>query len=68
VSVWRRGTSGRPHCSLQLPWKVVESLSLEEFKNHGDVTRRDAFSVGSGLGLDLMTLEVFSNLTDSVIL
>jgi len=68
VSVWRRGTSGRPHCSLQLPWKVVESLSLEELKNHGDVTRRDAFSIGDGLGSALMTLEVFSNVIDSVIL
>lgn len=46
----------------------MESLSLEELKNHGDVTRRDAFSIGDGLGLDPMTLEVFSNLTDSVIL
>ena len=48
----------------------MESLSLEVFKNHGVVALRD---VGSGHGedgreLDLVILEVFSNLSDSVIL
>ena len=48
---------------------MVESLSLEVFKNHGDVAVRDVVSGhgGKGLGLDLV-LEVFSNLNDSMIL
>ena len=54
----------------QLPSEVVESLSLEKFKNHGDVALRDVVSGhgGGGLGLDLGILEVFSNFNDSLIL
>ena len=53
----------------QLPREMVESLSLEVFKNHGDVALKDVVSEhgGEGLGLDLV-LEVFSNLNDSMIL
>ena len=38
------------------------------FKNHGDVALRDVVSGhgGGGLGLDLVILEVFSNLNDSM--
>ena len=45
----------------QLPSEVVESLSLEKFKNHGDVALRDVVSGHGGgqLGLDLVILEVF---------
>ena len=48
----------------------MQSLSLEVFKNHGDVTLNDMVAVhgGDALGLDLMILEVFSNLNVSVIL
>jgi len=48
----------------------VESLTLEVFRNHGDVALRDMVSGhgGDGMGLDLGVLEVFSNLNDSVIL
>ena len=54
----------------RLPRVVVESLSLEGFKNNGDVALRD---VGSGygrggLGLGLGILVLFSNFNDSVIL
>jgi len=43
---------------------------LELFKNHGDVALRNMVSRhgGDGLGLDLMILEVSSNLDDSMIL
>jgi len=53
----------------QLSREMVESLSLEVFKNHGDVALKDVVSEhgGEGLGLDLV-LEVFSNLNDSIIL
>ena len=49
--------------------EVVDSPSLEMFKSHGDVALRDKVSGhdGSGLGLELMILEVFSNLSDSMI-
>ena len=49
---------------------MAESLSLEVFKNHGDVALRDVVSGhgGDGLGLDWMILEVFSNVNDFIIL
>ena len=49
---------------------VVGSPSLEVFKNHGDVVLRDVVSGhgGNGLELDLVILDVFSNLNDSMIL
>ena len=53
------------------PRDVVESLFLEVFKNHGDMSLRDMVSGhggGNGLGLDWMIVEVFSNLNDSMIL
>ena len=54
----------------RLPRKVMESLSLEVLKNHGDVALRNMISGhgGDGLGLDLVILQLFSNLNDSVIL
>ena len=47
-----------------------ESLFLEVFKSHGDVALGDVVSEhgGDGLRLDLMILEVFYNLNDSMIL
>jgi len=49
---------------------VVESSFLKVFKEHGDVALRDIVSGhdGEGLGLDLMILEAFSSLHDSMIL
>ena len=49
---------------------MVESSFLKVFKEHGDVALRDIVSGhgGDGLGLDLMILEVFSSLNNSVIL
>ena len=54
----------------RLPRVVVESLSLEVFKNNGDVALRDVGSGygGGGLGLGLGILVLFSNFKDSVIL
>ena len=55
---------------VQLPGVVVvESPSLEVFKNWADVALRDVVSGhgGAGLELDLVILEDFSNLYDSVI-
>ena len=46
----------------------MEPLSLEVFKNCGDVALRDKVGGHGGGGLDLMTLEVLSNIDDSVIL
>ena len=45
-------------------------MTLEVFRNHGDVALRDMVSGhgGDGMGLDLGVLEIFSNLNDSVIL
>ena len=46
----------------QLPRDVVQSPSLEVFKNHGDVALRDVVNGHGGGGLGLGILEVFSNL------
>ena len=46
--------------------EVVKSLSLEVLKNHGDMALRDMGMVAMGWWLDLMILEVFSNLNDSM--
>jgi len=53
----------------QVAW-VVTLPSLEVFKSHGDGALRDMASghSGGGLGLDLVILEVFSNLSDCMIL
>ena len=49
---------------------MVESLSLEVLRNWGDVVLKDMVSwhCGDGLVLDLVILEVFSNLNNSMIL
>jgi len=54
----------------RLPRQLMESLFLEVFKNLGDVALRDVVGGhgGSRLGLELVTLAVFSNLNDFVIL
>ena len=54
----------------QAAQEVVESPSLEVFKNYGDVALRDMVSRHGGVGqrLDWMILVVFSNLNDSIIL
>jgi len=56
-SIWNR-----------LPRKVVGSPSLEVFKNCGDVALRYVVSGHGGdeLGLDWVSLEIFSNLHDSM--
>ena len=58
-------------CNKRVTCKyATESLSLEVFQNHGDVVLRDVGSGhgGSGLCLDLMVPEFFSNLNKSLIL
>jgi len=51
-----------------LSLEVVELLSLEVFKEHGDVALRDVVSGMVGwVGLDLGIVEVFSSLNDSII-
>ena len=54
-------------CWNGLPKKVVESLSLEVLKSHGDVALRDVVCGhgGDGLGWTWMVLVVFSDLNDS---
>ena len=54
----------------RLPREVVESLSLEVFKERADVTLRVVFSGHGGVGrwFDYMISVVFSNLDDSMIL
>jgi len=53
-----------------LPRQVVESPCLEVFQNRGDVALRDVVSGRGegGLKLGLGILEVFSNLSDAMIL
>ena len=48
----------------------MQSPSLEVLKNHVGVALRDVVSghAEDGLGLDWLTLEVFFNLNDSMIL
>ena len=46
--------------------EVVDSPSLEMFKNHGDVALKVSGHGGDGLGLDLDSV-VVSNLSDSMI-
>ena len=45
----------------RMPREVVESLSLQVFRNHGDVALRDVVSGhgGAGLVLDLVTNCIF---------
>ena len=52
-----------------MQWEVVGSPSLEVFKSHGDVALREVVGGYGGVGWgQTKTLEVFSNLNDSVIL
>jgi len=48
---------------------VVESASMEVFRNRGDVTPGDVVGGhgGGGLTVELVVLELFSNLNDSAI-
>ena len=48
----------------------MESPSLEVFLNHGDVALRDVVSGhgGDDLELDVMILDIFSSLSDTMIL
>ena len=57
-------------CSGTAAQEVVGSPSMEELQNCGDVVLRNMVSGhdGGGLGLDLLILEVFSSLNDSMIL
>ena len=52
----------------QLPREVRGSLSLEAFKERGDVAQRVVVSGHGGVGLYWMMLHIFSNLNGSVIL
>lgn len=53
----------------QLPCEVVESPCLEVLKNRGDVALRDVVNGhgGGGLSLDLVIIEAFPNLYDSIL-
>ena len=53
----------------RLPREVMESLYLEAFKNHGDVTQRGVVSGcgGDGLGLHLGIFVAFFSLNDAMI-
>jgi len=54
----------------RLPKEVVESPLLEGLKNSGNVALRDVVRGHGGdeLGLDLVILDLFSNLNDAMIL
>ena len=54
----------------RLPRGVLESPSLKVFKNHGDTVLSNTVNGHSrdGMGLDWMTVEVFSNLNDPAVL
>lgn len=58
TSIWHR-----------LPMEMVKSRSLEVFEKRGDVALKDVVNGHGGdrLGLNLVILEVFSNLYDSMI-
>ena len=70
VGYWEKLLFRKSDEALEQVARVVMLPSLEVFKSHGDVALRDMASghSGGGLGLDLVILEVFSNLSDCMIL